>query len=251
MHCTFHYFVLTFTIVINMTININSTEFQVCVILFITFFGYLFFYKKQKVICNYKNYRKCRKMTKYKFCDEHYEIQKQFIDKYHFYGNDYDISTSDVCIVELEMRLKFVQLFNIKKSDKKYRTHRHFYGRLFKQINQTCDLFEKTTYIKKHLTELNETVKEIIKKVERQRKKKLYQLKEFFIKCTVRFLNTIKTMLNYILDIVKNQYNKIIDNREAWLLKKMLYWIIKFILKIAIKFAKLKRHRGRLWTSVT
>ena len=125
---------------------------------------------KERFECNYK-YCDAR-LHQYKYCDEHYKIRNQFVEKYHILDKNYNISESVVCTVELEMRLKYVDLFGIKSDEK----HKLRNGHLFKRINKKCDLYKKTTYIKKNARELNQYVQKINNRQAEQQNEQLQEI---------------------------------------------------------------------------
>ncbi|AAG02728.1 putative type II DNA topoisomerase [Betaentomopoxvirus amoorei] len=60
--------------------------------------------------------KQCNNITKYKYCNAHYNIMKEYCKLYHYWDNQHSypsVSLIDLIEVEIEMRNKYIYNFNI------------------------------------------------------------------------------------------------------------------------------------------
>ncbi|KAL1453197.1 hypothetical protein WDU94_007362 [Cyamophila willieti] len=62
------------------------------------------------------NYRGCTELTRYPYCEEHHALQRQFVEKYHYWDkfkNDPNVEKNIVAKTELIQRERYEYLFNL------------------------------------------------------------------------------------------------------------------------------------------
>ena len=72
----------------------------------------------------------------------------------------------------------------------------------------------------------------------------------YLIQFLTKMKNVNRKLVANFLTISKMQSNKIIDQRQAWILMALI-WTLKTSETSILKFSKLKQHKWKLWTWLT